>query len=224
MSHYVVVSDRPWVRYAFEQARLPDSWHFTALSGPAHHANALDVFSPRYVFFVHWSKLVPAEVTERYECINFHLTDLPYGRGGSPLQNLILLGARGTVITAHRMTQEIDAGPVYLKRPLSLEGSAEEVYLRAARLSIEMARDIAKHEYVPVPQFGTPAVFKRRRPEESRLSGDGTLEETYDFVRMLDAEGYPPAFLEHGGLRFEFSHASLRTGRVEARVTIREKP
>ena len=39
---------------------------------------------------------------------------------------------------------------------------------------------------------------------------------------MLDAEGYPLAFLDYGGLRFEFSRATLRTGRIVADVTIRE--
>ena len=29
------------------------------------------------------------EIHENYKCIIFHMTDLPFGRGGSPLQNLI---------------------------------------------------------------------------------------------------------------------------------------
>ena len=46
--------------------------------------------NPKYIFFPHWSWLIPNEIYENYECILFHMTDLPYGRGGSPLQNLIL--------------------------------------------------------------------------------------------------------------------------------------
>ncbi len=26
----------------------------------------------------------------KFECVCFHMTDVPYGRGGSPLQNLII--------------------------------------------------------------------------------------------------------------------------------------
>src|SRR3972149_5900803 len=134
MNHYVVVSDRPWGRYAFGRARLPKNWHFHSEQWALFLG--LDV-KPRYIFFVHWSSIVPPSITDAYECVNFHLTDLPYGRGGSPLQNLIAAGKRETVITAHRMTQEVDAGPVYAKRAMSLEGSAEEIYLRAARISLE---------------------------------------------------------------------------------------
>ena len=56
------------------------------------------------------------------------MTDLPFGRGGSPLQNLITRGISKTKISALRCNEEIDAGPIYLKRPLSLHGSAEEIY------------------------------------------------------------------------------------------------
>jgi len=37
---------------------------------------------------------------------------------------------------------------------------------------------------------------------------------------MLDAEGYPRAFIDHAGFRFEFSRAALYDGKVMADVTI----
>jgi methionyl-tRNA formyltransferase len=39
---------------------------------------------------------------------------------------------------------------------------------------------------------------------------------------MLDAEGYPPAFVRVGRFRIEFTRASLRTGEVlaDARITL----
>jgi len=55
------------------------------------------------------------------------MTYMPYGRGGSPLQNLIVRGYRHTKLTALRMVEEFDAGPVYLKEDLCLEGNAEEI-------------------------------------------------------------------------------------------------
>ena len=63
--------------------------------------------------------------------------------------------------------------------------------------------------------------FKRRTPEQSRVP-EGPIERLFDHIRMLDAEGYPPAFLEYDCFRFEFSRAALRTGRIMADVMIRE--
>ena len=41
------------------------------------------------IFIPHWSFIIPKEIYQNFECILFHMTDLPFGRGGSPLQNLI---------------------------------------------------------------------------------------------------------------------------------------
>jgi methionyl-tRNA formyltransferase len=39
-------------------------------------------------------------------------------------------------------------------------------------------------------------------------------------IRMLDADGYPRAFLNYSGFRFEFSRSALYDGRVVADVRI----
>lgn len=45
-------------------------------------------------------------------------------------------------------------------------------------------------------------------------------EQFYDFVRMLDGEGYPRAFLNYGKLRLEFFGAMLKSGHVELKVKV----
>lgn len=67
------------------------------------------------------------------------------------------------------MTTELDAGPVYLKIPLSLDGLAEEIYMRAADKIARMIEIIAK-DRPPQPQSGDAVIFKRRNPEQSRLN------------------------------------------------------
>lgn len=88
----------------------------------------------RYVFIPFWSWYIPHGIYENWECVIFHMTDLPFGRGGSPLQNLIATGHKDTVISAIRCVKEIDAGPVYAKMPLMLDGTAEEIYDHADRI------------------------------------------------------------------------------------------
>ena len=222
---YFVLGREPWNRRAFDEqlSHLPGRWVY--IGAPEEFSPAVvRERSPRYLFFLHWSWKVPAEIVENYECICFHMTDVPYGRGGSPLQNLIVRGHRETKLTALRMTGEFDAGPVYLKEPLSLEGNAEDIYLRATELSASMVQRIIRDELHPVPQQGEVVNFKRRKPEESRISKPASLRELYDFIRMLDADGYPHAFLEYAGFRLEFSRAGLYDGRVLADVKITAVP
>lgn len=221
LKSYLVVGCKPWNRQLFDEllSKLPGQW--TYVDSPA--MLTLDFakkLAPRYIFFLHWSWKVPQQLVRQFECVCFHMTDVPFGRGGSPLQNLIVRGHRQTKLTALGMTEEFDAGPVYGKEGLSLEGGAEEIYLRAGRLSARMIEGIVREEMTPVAQKGKAVKFKRRTPSESEVRNLVSLEELYDFIRMLDAEGYPRAFLQHCGMRFEFSRPALYDGRVVADVKI----
>lgn len=146
------------------------------------------------------------------------MTDVPYGRGGSPLQNLISRGHKTTMLTALRMSETLDAGPVYFKRPLELDGSAEKIFRRASDLSIQMMAEIVGREPKPVPQEGKVTVFTRRKPHQSELPQNPTAETLYDHIRMLDAPDYPHAFLRYGSWLARFTEAQLDGNSVEARV------
>ena len=137
---------------------------------------------------------------------------MPYGRGGSPLQNLIVRGHKSTIMTALRMVEELDAGPVYLKRPLSLEGRAEEIFERAADLIYDMIGEIIAPTSRPCRSkvsrsFSTAA--RRRKACFRRTAQPSAL---FDFIRMLDAPTYPKAFLDWGKWRIEFDHARVEHG------------
>lgn len=183
-------------------------------------------FNPDYIFMPHWSYIVSKEITDNYACVVFHMTDLPYGRGGSPLQNLIVRGHKETKISAIKVTQKLDGGPVYMKRPLSLEGSAQEIFVRCADIIFrEMLPVFLTEKVEPEPQEGEPAVFQRRKPEDGQITSDMELDKIYDYIRMLDAEGYPRAYMEFGGYRLEFEQAQVSADGQElsARVIFRKQ-
>lgn len=184
----------------------------------------IQAFNPRYIFFPHWSWIIPKEIWSKYECVVFHMTDLPYGRGGTPLQNLILRGYKTTKISAIRVNGGIDEGDIYLKRSLNLSGSAEQIYRRASKtIFTKMIPYIIKNNPQPRKQLGKAIGFNRRESSESRLPENLDLNKTYDFIRMLDAEDYPRAFLETEKLRFEFKKARLVKNKLLSEVEIYEK-
>ena len=119
--------------------------------------------NPRYVFFPFWSWFIPPEIYENFECVIFHMTDLPYGRGGSPLQNLIVTGHTETKISALRCVKELDAGPVYIKRDLDISiGSANDIYDMAYRIIMDdMIPCIIKNNPKPKKQQGKVVTFER---------------------------------------------------------------
>jgi len=169
--------------------------------------NAIESIKPDYIFFPHWSFIIPEEIYKNYNCIVFHMTDLPFGKGGSPLQNLISRGIYQTKISAIKVVKELDSGPIYLKKDFSLHGNAEEIFIRASKVISEMIDEIIKTQPEPIGQEGTPVTFKRRTPEMSNIETIKDIVKLFDYIRMLDAEGYPKAFFENENFRFEFSRA-----------------
>lgn len=221
MTDYVVASSKPWHRDSFELAskKFPGQWYY--VESPEELAGVLVKTRPKYIFFLHWNWRVPEHVWTDQNCVCFHMTDVPYGRGGSPLQNLILAGHRNTKLSALRMVEEMDAGPVYTKRELSLKGTAAEIFKRAGELSYEIIDWMVKNEPEPTPQTGEPTIFRRRKPAESQLPPTGDLQTLYDHIRMLDAPTYPKSFIEYGDFVLEFSEAKPGSDTLEAKVSIR---
>lgn len=165
--------------------------------------------APDFILFLHWSHKIPKNIWSRYECIVFHMTDLPYGRGGSPLQNLIVRGKEITKISALKCAEGIDEGNIYLKRSLSLGGNATEIFSRVRKIITEMIIKIIKEDIKPIPQKGEVVRFKRRTPKQSNIENIANINKLYDHIRMLDADGYPHAFLENKYFRMEFLRATL---------------
>lgn len=209
---YVLATSRPWNEVMAQRLAEKTGHTFHLINRKEDLTpERLAAIAPRFVFFPHWSHIIPEAMHTAHECVVFHMTDLPYGRGGSPLQNLIQRGHRETQLTALRCVAELDAGPVYLKRPLCLEGAASEIFLRAAGTIEEMIETIIRELPEPEPQHGEPVTFRRRTPEESDLrpAPIQDLNDFFDFIRMLDAEGYPRAFVELHGHRMELSRVQL---------------
>ncbi len=222
---YIIASNREWHGGMANRVSQRCPGQFISVHNSEElEALALEGLNPRYIFFPHWSQKILPSIFENYEAVIFHMTDLPYGRGGSPLQNLIARGQKTTVICAVRCVNEIDAGPIYMKRPLCLHGRAEEIFIRASHIIEDMIVEIVETEPQPIPQQGNPVYFSRRKPDQGNLRGLQTLEQVYDWIRMLDAPGYPPAFLDVGPFRIHFRRASMHYERVRADVEIVRRP
>lgn len=230
MESIVIATIKTWnIKQAY---RLKD--HLSSLKYNVHivtdkqelSLDFLEKHSPTWIFFPHWSWIIKKEIFDRYKCVVFHMTDLPYGRGGSPLQNLISRGIQSTVISAIRVNEGIDCGNVYLKEKIDIStGSAEEIFMRMSKLIFtKMIPEILTSDLKPRPQDGESVYFDRRLPEQSDLLklSPKSIDELYDFIRMLDGEGYPKAFLKSGDFMIELSEVQRRSDKLTGRFEIHE--
>ena len=131
-----------------------------------------------YIFVPFWSYYIPAEIYDNWKVVIFHCTELPFGRGGSPLQNLIIRGIKDTKISAIKCVKEIDAGDIYMQRYLHIgTGTADEIYDTANRIIREdMIPYILKTNPEPKPQIGEPVYFEKWKCSKA------------DVIRVIDSE------------------------------------
>jgi methionyl-tRNA formyltransferase len=173
---------------------------------------------PKYIFFPHWNWKVGPEIFEAFECVVFHTAPLPYGRGGSPIQNLIIRGINRSPVCALKMTGVLDGGPIYDSQEISLDGNIDEIYSEIAKCVEELILKICKFNPLPSPQKGTPTTFNRLSYADNQIKKDYSINEIYDRIRMVDGEEYKKAHLLFGEYKIEFFDARLEHNELFATI------
>jgi len=92
--------------------------------------------NPDAIAVVAYGRILPREILElpRFKCVNVHASLLPRHRGAAPIQAAILAGDRETGVTTMKVEPELDAGPIYLERRVSI-GETETAGELSARLA-----------------------------------------------------------------------------------------
>jgi methionyl-tRNA formyltransferase len=166
--------------------------------------------NPTKIFFPHWSYRVPDKILKKFECICFHTAPLPYGRGGSPIQNLIIRKFKKAPVCAIKMTNKIDSGPIYSKKNISLNGSLNEIFERISNAILFMITKIIKNKIITKHQSGKPLYFKRINEQESIINQFEKLDSVYDKIRMLDSDEYPNAYYKFGNTIIKLQGAKTK--------------
>lgn len=149
-----------------------------------------------------WSWIIPNEMVNEKVCLALHPSPLPKYRGGSPIQHQIINGERKSAVSIFRMTDKLDAGPLYAQEEISFEGHLNEILSRmtsvGTRLSYEILDKIAIGTMLPREQKGEPTIVRRRKPDQSELKAEflNGIDSTklFNFCRALE-EPYPNPFI-----------------------------
>ncbi len=132
---------------------------------------------PDAIAVVAYGKLLPDEILDLppLGCLNVHASLLPRHRGASPIAAAILAGDRETGVVTMRIVPELDAGPLYLERKVSIgeREDAESLSGRLARvgaeLLVETLRALEEGSLVPRPQAGEATFTRSIRREDARV-------------------------------------------------------
>lgn len=230
MGNYVIATIKSWNIQSAEKLKenYPNDTFYIIDQKGGLTPEFLQKVQPDYIFFPHWSWYIPESVYLNHRCVVFHMADLPFGRGGSPLQNHLVRGIYQTKISAIAVSGELDAGDIYLQIPIDIStGNADEIFQKASDIifgqMIPRFLDPEKEPLKPVPQKGPPTIFPRRTPEQSCIPPGRRRRQLYDYIRMLDGEGYPPAYIQTEQGKIYFRNAQLEGEKLTATVSFEVK-
>ena len=220
MTKYVIASSKKWFEFTDSNLKSKnDFFHFEKKEQLSREN--LETIAPRFIFFPHWNWLIDEEIYKNFECIVFHTAPLPYGRGGSPIQNLILRGFNEAPVCSLRVDGTIDGGPIYLEDNVSLRGTLSQIFNRINNIINKQITEIIHNEIIPKEQKGEVATFKRLKALDNKIPSNLNLNEFYDRVRMLDHPEYPNSYIQYGILLIEFESCFLKGEEIRANVRIK---
>ena len=112
------------------------------------------------------------------------------------------------------MVEELDSGPIYTQKEISLEGSLSNIFERLNIVVNDLIKELIELLPEPIIQKGNHSYFRRLNEDDNKIPHTGSLEEFYDRVRMLDDSSYPNPFLEYGDYIVEFNKAEFDNGKL----------
>lgn len=167
-----------------------------------------DLQSADFCFYLSFSKIVPKNIRTMFKNnLVVHESDLPQGKGWSPLTWQILESKNKISVTMIEADDKVDSGVIYAQEWIQFEGHEliDELRCKQALATINLCKMfVDKYPFIaehPNEQLGTESFYPKRRPEDSLLDVNSSLANQFNLLRIVDNQRYP-AFFELNGKRY----------------------
>jgi methionyl-tRNA formyltransferase len=165
-----------------------------------------DLTGGEFLILISVTEVFPPALIARYDhALVVHGSDLPNGRGWSPIVWQLISGQQDFTLSLIEATNPVDSGRIWNKINFQILQNAlfDEIQNAIAENTINLISDlIDNHDSVsPQEQFGEITNYRRRTPADSELDPSKSIEENFDLMRVSDPVRYP-AFFELRGKRF----------------------
>ncbi len=171
------------------------------------HDKALNLHGGDFLFLISCTEIVPREIYSRYRFpLVIHESDLPEGRGWSPLAWQILAGKNDVVVSLIEVAEQVDRGAIWKKSKLSLEGHEllDEINQKLFLIKLSLIEYAISHylDATPSEQDNSEATYyPRRTPNDSKIDPHKSIEDQFSLLRIIDKTRYP-AFFELRGYKY----------------------
>lgn len=155
------------------------------------------------MFVLSYFKIIPKAFLELHKHnIVVHGSDLPNGKGWSPITWKVLEGLDRIPMTLFEVNENVDDGDVYLRDDIKLTGyelNSEIKHIVAVK-SIEMCLKFLRNynRIHPQKQIGSESFYRRRTTKDSELDITKSIAEQFNLLRTVDNNNYPAFFVIDG--------------------------
>lgn len=127
-----------------------------------------------------------------------HESDLPLGKGWSPLTWQVLEGKKIIPVTLFEAVNEVDSGDIYAQKKIFLDGSEllKEIKQAQGIVTKELIHEFIR-EYPKVQgraQEGETSFYHKRTYSNNELDVNKSIKEQFDLLRVCDNDRYPAHF------------------------------
>lgn len=155
------------------------------------------------VFILSYHQILSSEFLQQHRHnLVIHASNLPKGKGWSPLFWQVLEGSNEIVFTLFSADTCVDSGDIYLQKTLYLKGMElyEELRDKQAKMCQEMCLEfLASYPYIaPKKQEGKESFYPKRTPKDSELDITKSLQSQFNLLRIVSNEEFPAFFYKDG--------------------------
>ncbi len=157
----------------------------------------LEVVEGDVLVFLCYEKIFKSLDLNKHNLV-IHESDLPNGRGMSPLTWQILEGKNRITITLLEASNGIDEGDIYEQSVLDFNGTElnQDLKHKQGEATINLVLNFIKNfpNNKGRRQSGISTYYKRRTNKDSELDIKKSIEEQFNLLRVCDNERYPAFF------------------------------
>ena len=159
-----------------------------------------EIQSGDILFLISCTEFINKEIRNKFQkTLLIHESDLPEGRGWSPLQWIIVEGNNTVPLTLLEAVDKIDAGPIWIKRFVNLEGHelVDEITTKVFSEKLNLMDFAVKNFNSVIPYQQTEdhvTYYKKRTPNDSEINVEKSIAEQFDKLRIADERRYPCFF------------------------------
>jgi len=176
---------------------------------------------PDLAIVYNYSKIFKKDIINIFPkgMINFHGALLPQYQGANVINWVIINGEQESGVTAHFITEKIDAGPIIdqVKFPIKLVDTVYDVKQKIAKITPKLVakvlRKIKKGALKIKPQRGTAKYYPPRKPGDGRIDFKKNAEEIYNLARSL-VNPWPGAYAFYGRKKIIFERTDFSKNMV----------